>query len=137
MEFYLPGRQVRYVIHIDTPGENDPLPPGVAGPPVKRRQGTDEHHRERSSDPGLPPPRFVDPVIWLAQPQPGRTLAGAVPRQPGFAFRRLPASRRAGGHQASRADRRLRSLFYPGALNVARLGRGVVFDDTLDISAFW
>ncbi len=68
MEFYLPEKAVHYVIHLDTPGDNDPLPSGVYGPPVKKHLGRDEHHHERASDHGQQPLRFVDPVIFLSQP---------------------------------------------------------------------
>ena len=71
MEFYLSEAAVRYVIHIDAPGDNDPLSPGVEGPPARPRRGRDEHHHERASDPGIPPRRFIDPVIWASEPQPG------------------------------------------------------------------
>ena len=110
LEFYSGAQSVRYVIHIDAPGENDPLPPGVYGPPVKKRRGRDEHHHERVSDPGLSPPRFVDPVLWLAEPSPGRTLAGALSRQRGFALRRLLAGGRGRGEGARRTDWRFRCL---------------------------
>ncbi len=52
MEFYFPEKTVHYVIHLDTPGDNDPLPPGVYGPPVKKHLGRDEHHHERVFRPG-------------------------------------------------------------------------------------
>ena len=68
LEFYLGEQTVRYVVHIDAPGDNDPLPRGTEGPPVKKHQGRDEHHHERATDRGQPPLRFIDPVVWLARP---------------------------------------------------------------------
>ena len=69
MEFYLGEDTIHYVARVT----DAPVPNLTAE--IKARQIRKAHRRERDSDPGLPPDRFINPALWPLLP-PG-AAAGA------------------------------------------------------------
>ena len=72
-EFYLQPPTVHYLIQLDGLAQDEPEGSAI---PI----GRFERIHERSTDPGLPPHRFVDPEAWPALPPEG---VSAGTRQPG------------------------------------------------------
>ena len=62
MEFYLGADTVHYVARI-----TDPPTPNVTEE-MKARRLRKAHRRERASDPGVSPDRFIEPELWPALP---------------------------------------------------------------------
>ncbi len=69
MEFYLGADVVHSVTRV-----NDP-PTLVLTEEMKARQIRNTHRRERASDPGIPPDRFIEPELWPTLPPGASPLA--------------------------------------------------------------